>query len=240
MTSESYTEADHAFRDGDTYAGAKYDVTRRWLAALPRRSPRPTLVHIGCGSGLFNAMAVADGYEVLAYEPDPAACAMARETAPAEHCRVEQLGLDAVRLDDPADVVVMHDVLEHIEDDAAAVEKLRTLLAPDGTLILSVPALPALFGYHDEQLGHHRRYTRASLRRVLEPRFTMTRLRYFGFTFIPVTAWYSKVKRRPYPTDTVGERGIVGRAFELACRAEERIAAPLGTSLICEARPRVS
>jgi 2-polyprenyl-3-methyl-5-hydroxy-6-metoxy-1,4-benzoquinol methylase len=239
VTSEAYTEADHAFRDGDTYARAKYDITRRWLGQLPRRTARPTLVHVGCGSGLFNAMAVADGFDVLAYEPDPAAFAMAQADCPHEHCRVEPVGLADVHLDTPGDVVVMHDVLEHIEDDGAAVEQLRALLAPGGTLILSVPALPALFGYHDEQLGHHRRYTRTSLRNVLESQFVITNLRYFGFTFIPVTAWFSKVKRRPYPTGTVGEHGFVGRAFELACRAEARVAAPLGTSLICEAHPLV-
>ena len=241
MTAESYTEADHAFRDGDTYAQAKYDLTADWLDRLPRPTGvRPTLVHIGCGSGLFNRLAVDRGYEVRAFEPDPSAFRMALASCPPDHCRVEQLGLADVRLDAPADVVVMHDVLEHIEDDADAVARLHALLRPGGTLVLSVPALPALFGYHDEQLGHFRRYTRATLRIVLEPHFTILRLRYFGFTFIPVTAWFSKIARRPYPTATVGERGLLGRAFEAACRFEERVPFPLGTSLVCEARPRSS
>ena len=239
MTTESYTDADHAFRDGDTYAQAKYDITAAWLDELPHPAGRrPTLVHIGCGSGVFNRLAVDRGFDVRAYEPDPTACAMALASSPSEHCSVEQLGLADVRLESPADVVVMHDVLEHIDDDAGAVADLHALLDSHGTLILSVPALPVLFGYHDEQLGHYRRYTRASLRAVLEPYFYIGRLRYFGFTFIPVTAWFSKVARRPYPTGTVGERGLLGRAFESACRFEERVTFPIGTSLVCEARTR--
>lgn len=244
MTNEAYTEADHAFRDDDTYARSKYAITERWLGAFSSAarpgSERPLLAHIGCGAGQFNQLAVDLGFDVRAFEPDPTACAMARASCPPAHCVVEQVGLAEVRLDRPADVVIMHDVLEHIDDDGTAVRQLRDLLAADGVLILSVPAMPSLFGYHDEQLGHFRRYTRSTLRAVLEPCFTITRLRYFGFAFMPVTAWFSKIKRRPYPTDTVGEGGLVGRAFEGVCRFEEHVALPLGTSLVCEARPRTT
>ena len=49
---------------------------------------------------------------------------------------------------------------------------------------------PALFGYHDEQLGHFRRYTRATLRIVLEPRLHDLAAPVLRITFIPVTAWF--------------------------------------------------
>jgi hypothetical protein len=132
----------------------------------------------------------------------------------------------------------MHDVLEHIEDDRAALARLHRLLVEDGHLVLSVPALPSLFGFHDEQLGHYRRYTRRSLRSVLSAAFDVQRMRYFGLGFLPITAYYSRFRRRPYPIGSVGS-GVVSRAFRGLCALEARVPSPLGTSLVCLARPRL-
>jgi 2-polyprenyl-3-methyl-5-hydroxy-6-metoxy-1,4-benzoquinol methylase len=54
---------------------------------------------------------------------------------------------------------VLHDVLEHIDSENAAIERIFELLTDDGILVISVPALDGLFGFHDEQLGHFRRYS---------------------------------------------------------------------------------
>jgi hypothetical protein len=53
-----------------------------------------------------------------------------------------------------------------VEDDVAALANLRKVLAPGGRAIVLVPRGPDLFGTLDEVLGHRRRYTEASLRRV--------------------------------------------------------------------------
>lgn len=235
MIDEAYTAGDHAFRDDDAYAKGKYELTLRWLRAADGR--RSELVNVGCGAGLFSAMAAADGYSVRAYEPDPVAFAEAARAAPSR-VTVEQRGLADVP-GPAAPVVVLHDVLEHIEDEAGAVDRLARLVEGSGLLVVSVPALPSLFGFHDEQLGHFRRYTKATLRAALEPWFEIDRMRYYGLTFIPLTAWFSRWRRKPYPTAGVGGRpSLVGRAFAAACRAESRVPTPLGTSLVCLARPR--
>jgi hypothetical protein len=62
----------------------------------------------------------------------------------------------------------MLDVLEHIDDDLAALVELRGRMTPDTQLIVTVPALQWAFSGWDEALGHHRRYSRRSLRQVLE------------------------------------------------------------------------
>ena len=103
-----------------------------------------------------------------------------------------------------------------------------------------VPALPSLFGYHDEQLGHYRRYTRRTLRGALEPTFGIDRMRYYGTALMPVTLWYSRLRRQPYPTADVAGGGFVGKALDVVCRVEERVPGPLGTSLLCMARPAVA
>jgi hypothetical protein len=75
-------------------------------------------------------------------------------------------------LDRPGDLVLALDVLEHIDDDVAFVrDQLRPLVAPDGVLIVSVPAHQRLFTSHDVALGHFRRHDTKSLRLLLEPAF---------------------------------------------------------------------
>jgi 2-polyprenyl-3-methyl-5-hydroxy-6-metoxy-1,4-benzoquinol methylase len=234
--SVEYTATDHEFRESDAYAQAKYAITLRWLRDRPSGA---LLYNIGCGGGLFNRMAVQAGYRVEAFEPDPAAYELARKDCPDRDCVVHPFGLDGVEGEGAADVVVMHDVLEHIDDDRAAVERLRRLIVDDGRLVLSVPAMPSLFGYHDEQLGHYRRYTRRTLEAALVPAFEIDRLRYFGLTFVPITAYYSRLRQRPYPTAS-GETGLLGRAFRSLCSLEARVPAPLGTSLVSLARPRTA
>lgn len=67
------------------------------------------------------------------------------------------------------DVVLLLDVLEHIEDDAAFLRRLVTTnLVPGGFFLLSVPAIPALYGRHDIALRHFRRYRPSGARRVLK------------------------------------------------------------------------
>jgi SAM-dependent methyltransferase len=68
----------------------------------------------------------------------------------------------------PADLILLLDVLEHIEDDRAFLLRLvRDHLAPGGELLISVPAWPALYGRHDQLLAHHRRYRPGGVRALL-------------------------------------------------------------------------
>ncbi len=232
MTDDHYTASDHEFRDDDVYALGKYQLTRRWLEQLGTRGH---LLNIGCGAGQFNAMAVDLGFTVQGFEPDPAAFALAVANRPAERCDVLQAGVEDIAGTQIADAIVMHDVLEHIAEEASTVTRLATLLKPNGVLVMSVPAMPSLFGFHDEQLGHFRRYTRRTLRAALQPTFNIDNLRYYGTTMIPVTLWYSRIRRAPYPIANVAGGGIAARGMAALCRAEERFAGPIGTSLVCMA-----
>jgi SAM-dependent methyltransferase len=69
-----------------------------------------------------------------------------------------------------ADLVVSMMVLEHLDDDAQRqyFDRAAADLADDGRVILLVPGSPGHWGIEDEIAGHMRRYTRASLGRVVE------------------------------------------------------------------------
>ena len=72
------------------------------------------------------------------------------------------------RPDGPFDLVLLLDVLEHVEDDEGFLAgAVVPLMAPGGTAVVSVPAHPALFSDHDRMLQHHRRYRPADLRGLL-------------------------------------------------------------------------
>jgi SAM-dependent methyltransferase len=207
-------------------------MTISWLRDAGRLGDE--IFNIGCGFGAFTAMGARSGARVRAFEPDPVAFRHAAACCPTGST-VEQLDLSHIPGSQVADVIVMHDVLEHIGNDRQATADLFRLLKPDGLLVLSVPALPLLFGHHDEQLGHYRRYTRATLVLTLEEYFEIDLIRYYGMTLIPLAFWTSRIRRHPYSSRTSGP---LLAAFDVACRIEARIRTPVGTSLICRARPR--
>jgi glycosyltransferase involved in cell wall biosynthesis len=62
------------------------------------------------------------------------------------------------------DTVICLNVLEHVEDDRAALANIRSALAPGGRAIVLVPQGQDLFGTLDEVLGHRRRYAESDLR----------------------------------------------------------------------------
>jgi SAM-dependent methyltransferase len=61
------------------------------------------------------------------------------------------------------DLIGCFDVLEHQPDDLRVLEDMRTMLAEDGVLVMTVPAHPSLWSYFDEASGHCRRYDLADL-----------------------------------------------------------------------------
>lgn len=66
------------------------------------------------------------------------------------------------------DSVVCLNVVEHVEDDLAALVNLHTALRPGGKAIVLVPQDSGLFGTLDEALGHYRRYSQQELEARME------------------------------------------------------------------------
>jgi hypothetical protein len=99
--------------------------------------------------------------------------------------------LDAIDppLEKPASLVLLMDVIEHIEDDTGFLTRLldRPCVGPQTKFLITVPAYQALFCSHDVFLGHHRRYSNLLLRSRLEASgLKVMDIGYFFFTLLPV------------------------------------------------------
>ena len=87
------------------------------------------------------------------------------------------------------DLVLALDVFEHLHDDLAALQKIRSLIKPGGLLLVTVPALPSLWGGQDVVSHHLRRYTRRSLDALLKAGdLKDRRVTYFNSFLFPAVA----------------------------------------------------
>lgn len=93
------------------------------------------------------------------------------------------------------DTIFLLNVLEHIQDDKEAINNCTGLLKPGGKLIVLTPAFSFLYASLDKELGHYRRYTLNSLKKI----FRMNHLniqKCFYFNSLGIIAWlYAKILR---------------------------------------------
>jgi SAM-dependent methyltransferase len=88
--------------------------------------------------------------------------------------------------DELFDLICMFDVLEHVEDDEGTLRAVRRYLAPGGAAVITVPAFRWLWGAHDVQLHHKRRYARAELRsKIIDAGFSIEKLTYANMFLFP-------------------------------------------------------
>ncbi len=231
-----YKVQDHEFRSHDEYANAKYDITSEWLAEALKSAQ--TVANVGCGSGEYNLRlaALSNNARILACEPEDQAFQAARRQA-TDRITVEKMGLETFTAQHaPVDVLVMHDVLEHIENEMEAVQNVSRLVRTGGEAVISVPAFNWLFGYHDVQLGHYRRYTKKRMIEIFQNDFEILNSRYYGSLFIPVTLMFSKWMQKPYPTGAVAAKPWKRGLFRAACQLQKSVHEPVGTSVLLHLR----
>src|SRR5205814_3237017 len=124
----------------------------------PRLPAGYRVVEIGCGTGntlrmLKEACSTAALIVGIDLFEEGLVYARRRTNASLVRARIEDAPFVV-----PFEVVGMFDVLEHIEDDAAALSSVRSLTRPGGHLVLTVPAHKALWSRFDEESHHCRRY----------------------------------------------------------------------------------
>lgn len=144
-------------------ARLRFDVVRRILNQIGRSG---AFLEIGCGQGALAAV-LAQHFEYVGYEPDPVSYKMAATRLRGiEAARVVNDVLPAV-VDRRFQFLGAFEVLEHLEDDHAAMRQWAGWLRPGGHAVVSVPAHPDRFGPADVRVGHFRRYTRSAILDVM-------------------------------------------------------------------------
>jgi len=158
-------------------AWLRYDLISRALTRLP---PSSRVLEIGAGRGAMGARLSAM-FQYTGIEADSDAASVA---ADAILPRGGELICGDMRDAPPGpfDGVCAFEVLEHIEDDVAALANWVSRLRPGGRIVLTVPAHEHRFGPADVFVGHYRRYSPEALERLLaEAGLQAIDVRVYGF-----------------------------------------------------------
>ena len=198
---------------------------------------------VGSGTGIVARELALAGCTVVAVEPSiSGAAAAARGGIPSIASSLESLNLPTRSLS----TIGLFDVIEHLKEPQELLAECHRVIKPGGCLFLTVPALPKLWSYSDEVLGHYRRYTRNSLSREVEDSgFVVRDCSYRLWSLVlPVAI----VRSLPYRLGVKGDQERVGRqlghsspalAWTLI-RLDRAVGGllPFGTSLFATAVPK--
>jgi SAM-dependent methyltransferase len=135
------------------------------IETVRRLPPNGPILDVGGGNGYQARALELAGFPTILIEPNETGARNARGRGVANVicATVEQAGIVPGSMGG----VGLFDVIEHIEDDRGFLERLRPVLRSGGRVYVTVPAYQALWSVDDTAAGHYRRYTIASLRRVL-------------------------------------------------------------------------
>jgi SAM-dependent methyltransferase len=162
----------------------RFEVMKRLADPVIRNAKH--VAEIGCGNGLLQRnMEDYYGVTVVGFdlnelalqknvsEMSPLYCYNIYQCNPEFHARF--------------DLLLLFDVLEHIEDESGFLKSIRFHLPSAGTLLVNVPAHQSLFSDYDRAAGHVRRYSASQLARVAELNgFKVRALTYWGLPLIPL------------------------------------------------------
>jgi SAM-dependent methyltransferase len=98
------------------------------------------------------------------------------------------------------DTAIYIDVLEHIEDDVAELDRVAKHIKPNGHIVVLSPAYEALRSPFDEALGHYRRYNRSALVRCTPPGSSVIRVDYLDSLGGILSLANRLILRQSYPT----------------------------------------
>lgn len=196
--------------------------------ALDRYLPSArSMLEIGCGTGfvLSGVAAGRPGMVLAGAELHPEGLRFARERVP----QAAFVQLDAARMpyEGEWDVVGAFDVLEHIEDDEAALAGMVAATRPGGGVLITVPQHASLWSQADDYARHARRYSRSELvRKVERAGLQVVRVTSFVSILLPLmyaSRWRERAGRRRY--DPAREHASAARVplLERALDAERAV-----------------
>ena len=228
-TSPGGTPLASSYSGRENLEAMKYaaNYNRYLIDLIKRHAPGGQVLDFGAGAGTFAKPLSDAGFEVVCVEPDAAL-----------HATLTDQGLRAIDgLEHVAaatlDYVYTLNVLEHIDDDASAVNALARRLKPRGKLLIYVPAFECLYSSMDRKVGHFRRYRLAQLRALVEAAgLSVVTARYVDSAGFFATLVY---KLFGDEDGTIGPRSVAlydRFAFPLSCLADRLLHRLLGKNLL--------
>jgi len=207
-----------------------------WTFSLFAPYVRGRILEVGCGVGTFTRMlAAAPGVtSILSIDVVEAAVTHCRAAVP--DSRVDVRMADVRAVEGTFDLVLCMNVLEHIEDDGAALRHMIERLAPGATLFLLVPSHQWLYSSFDRESGHYRRYNKRRMQSLLASAAPGLPVRASHFYFNAVGAIgygvvYRLLRKNPH-ADAGGEIGLFDRRIVPLQRRLEGRGLPFGLSLV--------
>jgi len=216
------------------------DAIRRLVAD---RIKPGTVLDVGCGAGGLVAWLLTHGYDARGIDFSAPIVAAAQEHLRGcglEPTRIRKASADSlVQQGERADNIVSMDCLEHIEDDSSAFASLVSAVYPGGRLIITVPAMPSLFGAKDRAIGHYRRYTPERLEALASPHpLRVEELKYWNLLgVVPTFVAVRLLNRAVDESFRYGEPGAGKRALRRGLAAwfrgvENHLTPPVGLTLL--------
>ncbi|MEM6399658.1 MAG: class I SAM-dependent methyltransferase [Cyanobacteria bacterium P01_D01_bin.116] len=144
------------------------------------------ILEAGCGTG-GNLQMLSRYGQVSAMELDEIACQFANQR---QVTQVKRGSLpDDIPFNSDYDLILILDVIEHLDNDLSALEALYYKLKPGGYLLVTVPAYKFLWSQHDEINHHKRRYRLKGLKQVAKKAgYEVNYASYFNTFLFPLVA----------------------------------------------------
>jgi SAM-dependent methyltransferase len=227
------TTSEYTVRDQQRMTKAKRYFA--WQSEISAAALGQRILEVGCGLGNFTEQ-IAHRQHIVGIDID-CECVRLHQQRFVQRPNIRSMVLDAL---DPEflnlsaegfDSIACLNVLEHISDDRLTLERFQQILPPGGVVVLLVPAFESLFGPIDRNLGHYRRYTKASLRRTAEAAGLRARTLRF-MNVIGFFGWWVNARLVPREEQSEGQIELFDRYVVPVQRSLERlIEPPVGQSI---------
>ena len=251
MENELYAQMYHAEQEHWWFAGKRRIVAallKHYLLQGDTKVRELRVCDIGCGCGMTQVHLETLGFQTIGVDPSQEAIDYCRSRGVQATVGMlpEQLDIE----DNTVDAVIMAHVLEHTKDDYASLREAYRVIRSGGVVLSIVPAYPFLWSRRGDELPHHfRRYTRATLRALLESaeNSEILFLSYMDSFLFPLTATQRLLwKVRPsgekdavYTVPAYGVNRVLRRIFSAESHLLARgISLPFGMSVVGIIRKR--
>ena len=216
-------------------------IVGRQLAMLNKNHRSLRILNVGSGTG-GTVQVLADHGSVLNVDRSEEAVRLMRQNG---YAASQMDGRRMPLPDGQFDLVAALDVLEHIQEDDAALEEWTRLLKAGGHVLLTVPAYQWLWSGHDASLGHCRRYAAKGLQKLVRDAGLEVRKCSYAitFSFVPIVSFrfLQKLFRpRVHKSSYVELPEFLNSFFIRLLKVEafllEKCSFPFGTSILIVAR----